>query len=160
MEVIQLKNLLDEDFSNYKQPSMFIGFPKCNFKCERDAGVKMCQNSSLALAPNIDISIKSLYERFVNNPLTKAIVCGGLEPLDTFEELCSLIKYFRDNDNDTKFVVYTGYCPEEVFDKIARLSQFGNIIVKFGRFIPNDESVFDTVLGVKLASKNQYAVEL
>jgi hypothetical protein len=34
---------------------------------------------------------------------------------------------------------------------------FDNIIVKFGRFIPDDEKRFDEVLGVELASHNQYA---
>jgi hypothetical protein len=35
----------------------------------------------------------------------------------------------------------------------------GNIIVKFGRYRPNQEPHFDKVLGVELASDNQYAKE-
>lgn len=160
METIKLKNLLDEDFSNYKLPSMFIGFPKCSFKCEKEAGVKMCQNSELSRSPDVEISIENLYKRYVANKLTQAIVCGGLEPFDTFEELYSTIKYFRDNGNDSKFVIYTGYYPDEIMDKVGKLSELKNIIVKYGRFVPNDESRYDSVLGVTLASKNQYAVEL
>ena len=34
------------------------------------------------------------------------------------------------------------------------------MIIKFGRFIPNDDKHIDPVLGVELASKNQYAVKL
>ena len=41
-----------------------------------------------------------------------------------------------------------------------RLSKFANVIIKFGRFIPNQKPHFDEVLGVELASPNQYAVEL
>ena len=37
---------------------------------------------------------------------------------------------------------------------------FRNIIVKFGRFIPDQESHYDEVLGVNLASNNQYAKKL
>ena len=32
-----------------------------------------------------------------------------------------------------------------------------NIIIKFGRFIPNRPSRYDEVLGVELASDNQFA---
>jgi hypothetical protein len=37
------------------------------------------------------------------------------------------------------------------------LCQFSNIIIKFGRFRPGQEPHYDEVLGVKLASDNQYA---
>ena len=47
-----------------------------------------------------------------------------------------------------------GYKEEEVQDKIKFLSQINNIIVKFGRFIPDSPHIFDTVLGVELASNN------
>ena len=40
------------------------------------------------------------------------------------------------------------------------LKDFENVIIKFGRYIPNDENKFDEILGVKLASKNQYAMRL
>ena len=45
-----IKELRDEDFTNYKLPSMVVGFPSCTFKCEKECpGCKgMCQNSSLA----------------------------------------------------------------------------------------------------------------
>jgi len=35
---MKLKFLIDEDFVNYKEPSMFIGFPNCTFKCDIDSG--------------------------------------------------------------------------------------------------------------------------
>jgi hypothetical protein len=37
------------------------------------------------------------------------------------------------------------------------LKGYGNIVVKFGRFIPNQEKHYDSVLGVELSSFNQYA---
>ena len=30
-----IKGLIDEDFINYKKPSMVIEFPYCNFKCDK-----------------------------------------------------------------------------------------------------------------------------
>jgi len=51
------------------------------------------------------------------------------------------------------------YRPLELnkYDKIALLSRYKNVIVKFGRFIPNQEKHYDEILGVELASPNQYA---
>ena len=156
---IRLKNLIDEDFSNFKLPSMFLGFPKCTFKCEKEAGVMVCQNSSLAVAPTIEVSIEDIFKRYQDNELSKAIVCGGLEPFDTFEELYAIVKYFREHGVLDKFVIYTGYMQEEKMDEVGKLAELGGVIVKFGRFIPNSEKRFDEVLGITLASKNQFAVE-
>lgn len=40
------------------------------------------------------------------------------------------------------------------------LKKYKNIIVKFGRYIPNQKKHFDPVLGVELASDNQHAEKL
>ncbi len=158
-DTIHLKNLLDEDFSNYKKASLFLGFSKCSFKCDKEFNATVCQNASLSRSPSIAVSIPSIYERFVHNSMTQAIVCGGLEPFDTFEELYGLIKYFRDKGDKSEFVIYTGYYPDEIMDKLGKVVSLGNIIVKYGRFRPNEEGHVDKVLGVKLASSNQFAVE-
>lgn len=159
-----IKELRDEDFVNYKKPSMFIAFPSCTFKCERECGKKMCQNSELAQAPNIDVSTYDIVNRYSTNPITKAVVMGGLEPFDSWDDLKLLIQRFRDKTNDD-IVIYTGYTYEEldyhephdfIESKIKWLWQFPNIIIKFGRFIPNQTPHYDEVLGVKLASDNQY----
>jgi hypothetical protein len=55
-------------------------------------------------------------------------------------------------------VIYSGYYKHELpTEYIQRLQIVPNIIVKFGRFIPNEQPHYDEVLGVKLASSNQYA---
>ena len=151
-----VKQLLDEDFVNYKKPSMFIGFPSCTWKCERECGEHCCQNSALAQSPNINIDAKALVERYMANPITHAVVCGGLEPMDSWNELQYFIMTFRHWCND-EIVIYTGYKEEEIQDKIEWLKLYGPIIVKFGRYVPNDTPHYDEVLGVHLASKNQYA---
>ena len=66
------------------------------------------------------------------------------------------VKKFRKKSNDD-IVIYTGYYKEEIVDKINRLKNYDNIVVKFGRFIPGHEKHFDEVLGIELASDNQYA---
>lgn len=151
-----LKNVIEEDFTNYKHCSMFLGFPRCTFKCEKECGKKMCQNSILATSPNIEISNSMLIERYQTNPLTRAVVCGGLEPFDSWEELQEFIAEFRLTSEDT-IIIYTGYNQEEVVDKITWLKAFPNIIVKFGRFVPDQEKHYDNTLGIMLASDNQYA---
>lgn len=158
---MKIKGLTDEDFVNYKKPSMFIIFPFCSFKCEKESGVRCCQNSSLAHAKIIDISEEKLILRYLDNPITKAIVCGGLEPMDSFDELSSLIKSLRvDYKCLDDIVIYTGFNKAEIEDKIQILKQYPNIIIKYGRFIPNQESHKDGILGIELASPNQYAEEL
>ena len=151
-----IKNLVDEDFINYSKPSMFILFNKCTFKCDKEAGCAICQNSALAHEPDIDFSIIEIVSRYLRNPITKAITCGGLEPFDSELDLMNLVMEFRKYTNDD-IVIYTGYTEEELADKLPRLTCYKNIIIKFGRFVPNQEKHYDEILGVELASANQYA---
>ena len=147
---------MDEDFVNYKKSSMFIGFPSCTWKCEKECGEHCCQNSALAQAPCIDVSVNTLIERYVKNPITKAVTCGGLEPMDSWDDLQCFIINFRYYSGDD-IVIYTGYTEEEIQDKLEWLQWYGPIIVKFGRYVPNQQPHYDPILGVKLASSNQYA---
>lgn len=151
-----VKEIRDEDFTSYKKPSMVIGFPSCTFKCERECGQKMCQNSALANAPDININKRDIVDRYLKNPITKAIIMAGLEPFDSWNSLSNLIIEFREQTKDD-IVIYTGYKKEEISYAIDWLHLFPNIIVKFGRFIPNQQPHYDEVLGVKLVSDNQYA---
>ena len=75
-----LRELIDEDFVNYYKPSMFIGVPYCDFKCNKEAGTKVCHNLKLVMQRLVRIPVKELIERYLANPITKAIVFGGLEP--------------------------------------------------------------------------------
>lgn len=153
-----LKALVDEDFVNYKITSMFIGCHSCTFKCDKLSGKQVCQNGSLANQPDIEISTESLVERYLNNPLSKAVVFGGLEPYDDFDNVFNFIKRLREKGNNDDVVIYTGYTEDEV--DFEKLKTFPNIIIKFGRFIPNQKSHIDQILGVKLMSDNQYAKKI
>lgn len=154
---MRIKFLVDEDFINYKKPSMFIGFPNCNWKCEKDCREKVCQNKELAFSPDIEVSCETIVDRYVQNPITKAVVMGGLEPFDSWEDLVNLIHEFRKHTQDF-IIIYSGFYLSEINDKVEYLRQnYDNIIIKFGRFVPNQEPHYDDILGINLASPNQYS---
>ena len=76
--------------------------------------------------------------------------------IDKSNELIELIRSFIEQTNDD-IVVFTRYYENEISDKIEELKKFPNIIVKFGRYKPNQEPHKDEVLGVNLANSEQYA---
>lgn len=156
---MKIIGLVNEDFVNYKKASMFISMPFCTFKCDMENGCECCQNSQLAHAEIIQIDPEKLIKNYLENEITSAIVFGGLEPFDSYQELKGFIELFRKKSQDD-IVIYTGYYEREIFDEIRELKQFPNIIIKYGRFIPGHSPIYDEVLGVNLASKNQFAVKI
>lgn len=117
---MRVKGIIEEDFTNFKFPSMFINTCFCDFKCctESGLGIEVCQNAPLAQAATRDIQNSVIYQHFVNNPITKAIVLGGMEPFMQFDEVVDLIHMFRENGCLSDFIIYTGYYPDEIKDKI------------------------------------------
>ena len=157
---MKILGIIDEDFVNYKKPSMVIEFPYCSFKCDKECGRPVCQNSALVNEPVIEIDTKKIVERYLQNPITEAIVFQGLEPFDSCEDMYDLIVEIRRRTNDD-IVIYTGYDCREIYhytDKLGHI--FRNIIIKYGRYIPDVEPHFDPILGVNLASDNQYAEKI
>lgn len=157
---MKIKGIIAEDFINYKLPSMVIEFPYCTFKCDKECGQQVCQNLKLIESPNYDILIEKIISLYLKNDITKAIVCQGLEPFDSYTDLLQFIKYFREYTRDP-IIIYTGYNEDELNQEILDIKKlFKNIIIKFGRFIPNQPHHFDEVLGVSLTSPNQYAKKI
>ncbi len=155
---MRVKNIIWEDTVNYRKPSLFIGTAECSYKC----GADVCQNAELSEAPDIEVDERELLEKYLDNPLTTAIVLGGLEPLDQLAdlaELCSMMNILNVTDD---LVIYTGYTEEEAEKQVRFLRNlncgFRNLIVKYGRYISDSESRFDPVLCVSLASDNQHAI--
>lgn len=159
---MRVKDIETERYQDYKFPSLFIASSFCDFKCCSEANIdfSICQNEPLAQAPVKEIPDYTIYRQFVNNPITKAVVIGGLEPLIQINEVINLIDLFRSNGENCPFVIYTGYYPSEIPEPLSRLKNYVNIIMKFGRFIPGHKPHYDNVLGIELASDNQYGEQI
>ena len=157
---MKILNIKPEDFTNYKKPSMFIGMGTCDFKCciESNIPTETCQNHRL-LEDYMELEPQTIVGNYMSNNISEAIVIGGLDPFNDFMNLLDLIDEFRRNTLDD-IVIYTGYYPYEIINYLLYLTNYDNIIIKFGRFIPNDTLHKDKVLGVELVSNNQYAVKL
>jgi len=160
MKIIQL---IEEDFVNYKRPAFYVGFPTCSFKCDTDCGRRVCQNRPLITAKKIEVEFDRLIEKYLGNSITKAIVCGGLEPLDSMQDLKDMILAFRKKTDDD-IVVYTGYYEYEPlaleFISFVKEYNVSNILAKFGRYVPDQKNHFDDIIGVWLASDKQHGVKI
>lgn len=155
------KGILDCDFTNYKYPVLTLEFPRCDFKCDKLNKCQVCQNSTLAAEPDININLETIWNLYQQNPLTKGFCCQGLEPLDTIDDLLDFIYYIRKiKQCDDDIVIYTGYDKDEVTKFIYQITPYKNIIIKWGRYIMNQSSHYDEVLGVSLASNNQYGEKI
>jgi hypothetical protein len=137
---------------------MTIESPYCDFKCDKENGAQLCQNWALSQGEVTEIPVDSLIEAYINNDITKAVCFQGLEPFNTWEETYEFIFRLRRQYNcNDDVVIYTGYTEEELGGRLPQIKMLKNIVIKFGRYRPNEESHYDEVLGVKLASSNQYA---
>ena len=154
-----VKLVKQDDFVQYKKPCVVVCFPNCTWKCCTEAGIptSVCQNQEMCELKDIDITPEDVYNLYKESLFAESICCSGLEPMLQFDDVLSLLKYFREHDCDADFVIYTGYYRNEIEDKVQELAKYKNVIVKFGRYVPNQEKHYDEVLGVWLASDNQYA---
>ena len=154
---MKLKGIIDCDFTNYKVPVLTLEFPYCDFKCDKLNGCQVCQNSKLAAEPNIEISYEYIWQLYSQNPLTKGFCCQGLEPFDSFIELFEFINFIRiEKQCKDEIIIYTGYDKGENMYVERLIRNYHNIIIKWGRYIIGDKPHYDTILGVELASNNQY----
>ena len=154
-----IAGIVDEDFVNYKKPCMTVMFPFCTFKCNKECGQDVCHNSALADAELISVEAHEIVDRYLDNKISEAIVMQGLEPFDSFDDLFDLVHEFASRSNDD-IVIYTGYYYNEISEMVHTFSQVvteGKLIIKYGRYVPDEDKHFDEVLGVYLASSNQYA---
>ncbi len=153
-----LKGIIFEDIVNYKKTSMTLMAPTCSFKC----GKEICQNNPLVNEPDIEIEAEKIVINYLNNRLTHAVVFQGLEPLDSLGDIDAFLNILRNKYQcQDDVVIYTGYEENEVVNTVNYLaSKYSNITIKFGRYLVNQEPHYDEVLGVYLASDNQYAKKI
>lgn len=163
---MRVRKLLTERYQDYRLPCMYLAACFCDWKCCPDTPY-VCQNHPVAQMPVTDIPDDEILDRYEENPITEAIVIAGLEPLLQVREVVNLIRCASERGIRTTFVIYTGYTKKEVrfigfFDalKAAGIGDGIGVIMKYGRYVQDQQPHFDEVLGVELASGNQYAEKI
>ena len=96
--------------------------------------------------------IKTIMAPSYKDAVEKLIIKYGTELdddkiLDSIDDWQQLSEYLNDK--------YTIDYHIKAFEKVFRM--YGNIIVKYGRYVPNQKPHYDELLGILLASDNQYA---
>lgn len=149
---MKLKAVERADFRSYKKPAMRLVLPDY---CYTDAsGIKH-------FSKNADIDVFKLITSYVLDDVVKAVVFDGTEPFDSYEDIKYFIKKFREITDDT-IIIYSQYDECALEKQLEELSQYSNIIVKFGKMLCDSSRsmIYDDVLGVVLSSDNQYAKEI
>lgn len=157
-----VKEIIQERFTDYYKPHLFIATPSCDWKCWKETDQlqpNFCINCHVASLPDIDVPDQDIIDMFISNEITESIVIGGLEPFDTFSDVDNFINDFRKLSN-ADIVIYTGYDYWEITETVDFLKKYKNIIIKYGRYKENSTPVFDPVLKISLISNNQYAVRI
>lgn len=169
MSVTHLIDVKTDNITDYKKTSLFLVFPYCSGKCGEE-----CQNKHLRKLSAKEIYNDNIIQLYKNLSTHEAVVCGGLEPWDSFDELLTLVTDFAKATKDKKvdFVIYTGYDvlteKKEEFQKLCNvweenidLSSISELIIKQGRYdISKKEPWFSYTLGVELATSNQSVIEI
>lgn len=158
-DFIEVKGIIWEDIVNYKKIGTTLMMPKCSFKCDKENGTQGCQNWELAAAPLQTVHINAFMRNYKSNTLTEAIILQGLEPLDSPVSVFTVAAALSDFHITDDLVIYTGYYKDEypalIIPEIAKIIP-GNLIIKWGRYRPKQLPHYDPILGVYLASENQY----
>ena len=156
---MKLLGVIEEDFVNYKEPTFSLLFPFCSMKCNTESGREVCHNTNIDNGKLLDLSNDLIIQKYLKSEISHNICMYGMEPMDSWKEVISFIHDFRKVSNDN-ILIYTGFYKHEITDKIKELKKYKNIIVKFGRYIPNQKSIEDKILGITLASDNQWAEKI
>lgn len=159
---IRLKDCT-EVFQDYKKSALLFCTCYCDWKCCTDAGIdiSVCQNQKITQQKEIEVSFESVLKK-VNQSVTDAVIFGGLEPFMQTDEVVQCIEYLREHGVTKDIVIYTGYNLLEIENITLYRLACQNVILKVGRYKPDEPNhdVIDSVLGVKLATRNQYGVYL
>lgn len=169
--MINLFDVKTDNVTDYEETSMLLVFPKCSGKCG-----PACHNYNMIgkTAP-LNVKVEDIVNLYNSLSDHKAVVCAGLEPFDSFDDLYALVEAFANNSKPCDFVIYSGYYPYndvsyenstgitnvwELARKIVKIkgsNQDFTLYFKYGRYIedPNDDGYDSRLLGVHLSSRNQ-----
>lgn len=147
-----------EVFQDYKDSAILFSAIDCDWKCCREYGQSICQNQKMHGQREVILPFSRVLETICNS-YTDAVIFGGLEPMLQADELVQCIEYLRQQGMSRPIIIYTGYYPHEInTDTLIRLANC-HVIMKFGRYDPSYEPKFDDILGITLASGNQFSVQ-
>lgn len=164
---VHLVDVKTDNITDYKETSMLLVFPYCSGKC----GPK-CHNYRMIGTTKInEYNILDIINLYLKLETHNSVVCAGLEPFDSMLDLTNLVKCFSSCNKNCDIVIYTGYNEDEIEDNVKSLVETfdanvnkdykKSLIVKFGRFIFDDSGKevknYSDILGINLASPNQYA---
>lgn len=157
---IRVKDVV-EVFQDYKKSALLFCTCFCDWKCCIEAGISkdICQNHKIANQREVNLPFEKALN-MVKFSITDSIIFGGLEPILQAEEVCSLIEYLRNKGITKDILIYTGYYIEEIEESVLQRLKNCHVILKCGRFKPDRPKKFDEILGITLASDNQYGVQL
>jgi len=165
---MKLKQIVDEVFGDYKECGMLLIFPECTWKCEG------CQNKQLALLETREFPNEDIVKRFEENPFSKCIIFGGLEPLcnvssinDIFSFITYLLEKYHLREDRPTLIIYTGYDLDAVNNILNiivsglgnLLATYENVIIKYGKYDKDGTPYFNETLGITLISKNQNTID-
>lgn len=162
---IDILDINSADFINNGKGTFSIALgTTCSFKCclELNLPASICQNNNCINNPKVITTIKKLIDLYLNQNMIKSLTFNGLEVLDNLRLLLWFIYYFRQQSQDN-IIIWTGYTEEECKDLIYLIKEkmkWENIIIKFGRYIPNQKFHYDEILGINLVSDNQYSKKI
>ena len=59
---LTVKEIVDENFQDYKKSSMFIATSRCDFKCLTELGLdcSICQNMKISTMPNKKVQFSDI----------------------------------------------------------------------------------------------------
>lgn len=151
-----------EVFQDYKKSALLLCTCFCDWKCCTELGrdKSMCQNSTLKEVAIKKIPFSEIFDMVTRNTVIDAVIFGGLEPFIQINQVIQCIEYLRERGMTKDILIYTGYYIEEIDEAIIERLKESDVILKCGRYIPDRPPKFDDILGVTLASDNQYSIEL
>lgn len=156
---VKLISVSTDDFTDYKKTAILLAFPECKKHCDG------CQNEHLRSAKSHKYYINDIINLYNRLDEHKAIVCAGLDPMDSLSDLKAIILAFNENKKPVDFVIYTGYdYPDYCFIVESGLyslitNKDFNLIIKYGHYDKNNKNKYKSnILGVELAGDNQIVV--
>lgn len=140
---------IKETYNDYRKVGLLLASPYCINNCEE------CQNKHLKECVPKTHNISDIIGEFKHNKFIKALIFGGLDCFDSFDETLKLIIEFR-KYFDYDIVLYTGKRKEQLLQEITILKTIQNIFIKFGEYNKSLPPKYDKIGGITLASSNQY----